>query len=215
MTITNTIHDTISGSWLLPLDNSCIGLRCTQTIIWAALQMGSRVASKEKAWEPQLSKIKSSQPIAQGWNSSHQTSLLTSQCHTTCRLEEVALQGEQEVAWMDHHGGNHTQNQVRENSPWAGCNQTRHGGNHTLLVACCSLGLGSLHPLAGKKKKNRKSDQHWLSKNSGLETFLSCNILQVSSIYRGLSLIVQRVGNAIHLRNLYPVDNAVHSTNIT
>ena len=156
MTITNTIHDTISGSWLLPLDNSCIGLRCTQTIIWAALQMGSRVASKEKAWEPQLSKIKSSQPIAQGWNSSHQTSLLTSQCHTTCRLEEVALQGEQEVAWMDHHGGNHTQNQVRENSPWAGCNQTRHGGNHTLLVACCSLGLGSLHPLAGKRKKKQK-----------------------------------------------------------
>ena len=71
----------------------------------------------------------------------------------------------------------------------------------------------SIHWL--EKKKNRKSDQHWLSKNSGLETFLSCNILQVSSIYRGLSLIVQRVGNAIHLRNLYPVDNAVHSTNIT
>ena len=116
---------------------------------------------------------------------------------------------------MDHHGGNRNQNQVRENSPWAGCNQTRHGGNHTLLVACYSLGLGSLHPLAGKKKKNRKSDQHWLSKNSGLETFLSCNILQVSSIYRGLSLVVQRVGNAIHLRNLYPVDNAVRSTNIT
>ena len=71
----------------------------------------------------------------------------------------------------------------------------------------------SIHWL--EKKKNRKSDQHWLSKNSGLETFLSCNILQVSSIYRGLSLVVQRVGNTIHLRNLYPVDNAVRSTNIT
>ena len=56
---------------------------------------------------------------------------------------------------MDHHGGNRNQNQVRENSPWAGCNQTHHGGNHTLLVACCSLGLGSLHPLAGKKKTER------------------------------------------------------------
>lgn len=115
---------------------------------------------------------------------------------------------------MDHHGGNRNQNQVRENSPWAGCNQTHHGGNHTLLVACCSLGLGSLHPLAGEKK-HRKSGQQWLSKNSGLETFSNCNILQVSSIYRGLSLVVQRVGNAIHYRNPFPVDNAVRSTNIT